>query len=43
MNVSLKLVCLLLSVICFALGAFGVSARVNFDQLGKAFFVASFL
>lgn len=41
--ITLKLALLICSVICFALHGFGVAARVNFDGLGKAFFVASFL
>lgn len=43
MIISLKVILLICSVISFALHAFGVAARVNFDGLGKAFFVASFL
>ena len=38
-----KIILLIYSVVSFVLGAFGVAAKVNFDQLGKAFFVASLL
>lgn len=40
---SIKVILLVLSVICFALGAAGVAAKVNWDQAGKGFAVASLL
>lgn len=36
-------VLLILALVCFALGAFGVAARVNWDLLGKAFLTAAAL
>lgn len=39
-----KKVCLVLSVICFVLYAFGFKKeKVNFGALGMAFFVGSFI
>lgn len=43
---TIKLVLLVLSAVCFTLSGLGVkagAAALNFDGLGKAFFVASFL
>jgi hypothetical protein len=39
---TLTVIAFAASVIAFALGAFGVAASVNWDQLGKALFVLGF-
>ena len=43
MILTASLICLVLAFISFLLGAFGVSAKVNWDQLGKALVVLAFI
>jgi len=39
----LLLIMLIFALISFTLGAFGVEAKVNWDQLGKAFLVGAII
>ena len=43
MVITVSLICLILACVSFLLGAFGVPAKVNWDQLGKALVVAAFI
>ena len=43
MTVTARMVFLILAAICFALGAAGVAARLNWDQAGKACVVLAFI
>jgi len=44
MNIGLRAVLLIVAVICFVLGAFGVAlADINLVALGLAFFAGAFL
>jgi hypothetical protein len=40
---SLQIILAVLALVSFSLGAAGVAARVNWDQLGKALLVAAWL